>query len=296
MTVQGVHKLLFCGALLCTTLVLPVPAGSFMSFPPGKNVHRQIIIAALKRFSVSDEAIRTISRGADSQDNPFGSKWSRSENHSCDNKISQSFAYVDERTNKAVELAERADSDQGACGNALYAFGEGLHSLQDFYSHSNYVEWLLMEKEKIAPIDRTGVNPVPAPIKTCYYFYQSKLKQEAFLSHADNIQALRAKEKNEAMPFHSEEEWQARQATNEPSAALDYALGPGNLLHMELNKDSESQLEGKVECGKDGKTLFAIARDLAIDDTARQWQTLEERILSRYGDRGSLIIKALKGQ
>lgn len=224
-----------------------------------------------------------------SQDNPLGDKWTKAENHACDNKVSGAFAYIDERTERAVELAAEAEHNRKARHRSLYCFGEGLHSLQDFYSHSNYVEWLLNNDAPMVPIAR---DKLPVQLRTCFYMYESTFCQEPFKSHAVNIEKL--SKRFPGLAFRSEEEFERRKQDNSLESALDYALRPGHLLHMELNKDNEKELQGKVFSQKHNKTLFKLAYSLAVEDTQRQWRLFEARLKAVYGERANSIIGALK--
>ncbi|MBP9091484.1 hypothetical protein KBI23_10675 [bacterium] len=277
---------------LFVLIAIGVPSASaFMTFPAGNNIHRAILEEGLKPFKLSKASLGFMAKGMDSQDNPFSNKWKIPEHHACDNKIKGAFLYIDARTSKAVELAGRADSDSDACRQALYALGEAMHTIHDFYSHANYVEWLLSQDKSMEPIDRSG-SDIPESIRTCYYFYESSLKQEPFLSHKENVRRLLAQ--HPELTFRSEAEYVARKQSEDRQSALDYALKPGSLLHMELNKDSVKQLEGQVMVGRDGKTLFDLAREIAVKDTTKQWQIFEEKIKAKYGERASAIIAALE--
>jgi hypothetical protein len=279
--------------LLCVSIAIGVPSASaFMTFPAGNNIHRAILEEGLKPFKLSKASLGFMAKGMDSQDNPFSNKWKIPEHHACDNKIKGAFLYIDEQTSKAVDLAGRADSDAGACRLALYALGEAMHTVHDFYSHANYVEWLLSQDKPMEPIDRSVGSKIPESIRTCYYYYESNLKQEPFLSHKDNVRRLRAQ--HPELTFRSEAEYTARKQSEDRQSALDYALRPGQLLHMELNKDSVKQLEGQVMVGREGKTFFDLAREIAVKDTTKQWQIFEQQIKAKYGERASAIMVALE--
>lgn len=298
--VQTLRTEFYLPLLLALTLQCHSLSGAlaFMSFPPGSNVHRQILDEGLQDQALSKDSLSAMARGMDSQDNPLSKNWSLADHHACDNKIVPAFNYIDERTARAVELAGDADKSRSACRRSLFTLGEAMHTLQDFYSHANYVEWLLKENKPLLPIDRTVPGGVPAAVRTCYYYFGSSLQQEPFLSHAQNVLRLRAANTNAdgtcSLQFRSEAEWQDRQKRSSLSTALDYALKPGQLLHMELNKDSASQLQGRVVSNEDGKTLFQLARSLAVADTLKQWQVFETAIRARYGSRSDAILKALK--
>lgn len=283
----------FCCILCAATNIAAIPAAqAFMSFPPHNNVHRAILEEGLKNYSLSKASIKIMAAGMDSQDNPMSANWSKSENHACDNKIKEAFAYIESQTQEAVALAKNAENDAAARKKCLYTLGLAMHTVQDFYSHANYVEWLTAEKKPLEPIDRRPDAAIPQAVRTCYYYYGGTLKQEPFLSHEENVRRL--KKNNPSLTFRSEEEYAKRKEQNDLQSALDYALKPGQLLHMELNKDSATQLQGKVAEGKE--TLFSLAKALAVKDTERQWQYFEEQVKAKYGDHAAAILSAVKGQ
>lgn len=278
---------------LCLLITTGVPSASaFMTFPAGNNIHKAILEEGLKPFKLSKASLGFLAKGMDSQDNPFSNKWKIAEHHACDNNIKGAFLYIDEQTSKAVDLAGRADSDSDACRQALYALGEAMHTVHDFYSHANYVEWLLSQDKPMEPIDRSAGSNIPESIRTCYYFYESSLKQEPFLSHKENVRRLLIQ--HPELTFRSEAEYVTRKQSEDRQSALDYALKPGQLLHVELNKDSVKQLQGQVMVGREGKTFFDLAREIAVKDTTKQWQIFEQQIRAKYGERASAIIAALE--
>jgi hypothetical protein len=268
------------------------PARAFNTYPSLGNIHRAILEEGLRPFVLSKGSLKIIARGMDSQDNPFSRNWLESEKHACDNRIREAFQYIDDQTNKAVDLAGNATGDENARESALYALGEGLHTLHDFYSHANYVEWLVRNKQPLQPIDRAKNGQLPSEIRTCYYFYASTFKQEPFLSHEENARRLKLKYPD--MSFRCEAEYATRKKSDNLEEALDYVLRPGQFMHMEVNKDSAGQMEGRVKCGSEGETLFSVARQLAVVDTTRQWQCFEQRLSAKYGSRAQAILTALK--
>lgn len=291
-SVSAKHKFLVSISLISIIIfaISIESATAFSSFRiKGGAIHEAILKEALLPIGFEEESLKPIIRGMNSQDNPLGEKWTKSENHACDNKISEAFAYIDERTKRAVELAAEGEHNRKARHKSLYSFGEALHSLQDFYSHSNYVEWLVKNEAPLVPIDR---EKVPIQLRTCFYMYESTFCQEPFKSHAVNIEKL--SKRFPGLKFRSEEEFERRKHENSLESALDYALRPGHLLHMELNKDNEKELQGKVFSQKHNKTLFKLAYSLAVEDTQRQWSLFEAQLRRVYGDRANGIIKALK--
>lgn len=266
-------------------------ASGFSSFKSaGGEIHHSIARDALSPLGVSSGSLQAIKKGMNSQDNPFSRKWTIAENHACDNKIDEAFKYIEDRTTEAVRLAAGAETSKRSREDSLYCFGEGLHTLHDFYSHANYVEWLIRHGKPMEPISRSNR---PAEIRTCYYMYRSALKQEPFCSHEKNVEYL--KETYPGTSFRSENEYKSRAESDDLEEAIDYALRPGQLLHMELSKDNPRELEGRIVAPKYGKTLHRLAYELAVQDTKAQWLTFEKLMKAKYGERAAGLIGALKG-
>lgn len=77
--------------------------------------------------------------------------------HFDDDKIAESLAYVESQHQIIVELAKRADGGRGQRA----ALGRLCHTVQDFYSHANYVPlWLSAHGEAaaLAPEDMDGLD------------------------------------------------------------------------------------------------------------------------------------------
>lgn len=273
------------------SLISLEPANPFSSFKvAGGSIHHSIISDALVPSGLASSSLKMITRGMNSQDNPFSKKWTIPENHSCNNEITKSFEYIEARTQEAARLSGEISFNPRIRKKALYSLGEAFHALHDFYSHSNYVEWLIQNDKPLIPIDR---RKIPAEIRTCYYMYENIFCQEPFRSHEKNVELLEKTYPN--VHFRTRKEYQNRKADSSLAQAIDYSLRPGQLLHMEINKDNNKQLQGKVFSLKHGKTLHELAYQLAVDDTKIHWKQFEELVIDMHGEKAPLIISALKG-
>lgn len=289
------HRLLLKWSLLVAVLAafsLASPVWAFMTFKWfGGAIHERILTDALKPQGFTKSRLKVIADGMNSQDVPLSAKFARAENHSCDNRIKDSWAYINERMDRSAEHAATADKDGASLRKALYEFGEGMHSLQDFYSHSNYLEYLLSKNLPLEPIDWDNV---PDGVRTCYYQYSNILNQEVFRSRNVNVDILR--KRFPTTVFHSEAEFKKRMIDGSYESALRFSLAPVDFLHLELNKDSAEQLEGRVMAPAHQQSFHQLACHLAKLDTTRQWSRLEQMISKKYPDRAALIIAKLKGQ
>jgi len=258
----------------------------------GGAIHRDILKKALVPLGVSARSIAMIGKGTDSQDIPFSDKYGHHpQNHCDDDQIQAGRDYFRERIKQAVADAKDADTNIKHCHLALYEFGEGMHTVQDFYSHANYLEWLLQTGKTLEPIDW---DRPPGEVHTAYYYFDRPFVEDAYISRSKSVRGLQKKDQH--LHFHSEAEFAARKDTSEYTGALDYALAHEDFLHKELNKDSAKTMEGKIVAPKYKKTFHQLARELATTDTARQWNIFEQSIKDRYGERSERIIAALKGR
>ena len=258
----------------------------------GGAIHRAILYDALTPLGVSGKSLYTIGKGTDSQDVPFSKKFSSSpQNHCDDGMITAGRDYFRGRLQQAVIDAKEADKNATSCRRALYEFGEGMHTVQDFYSHANYLEWLLRSGKTLEPVD--WGHP-PAEIVTGYYYYKSFLKQEIFVKRSQAVRSLL--DTDQHLQFHSDDQYNERKKHGTYDNALAYAFSQGDFLHGELNKDSPTTMEGRIVAPQYNKTFHQLARALATADTARQWKTFEQSIKERYGQDAPRIIAALKGK
>jgi hypothetical protein len=110
-----------------------------------ETYHIQMITQALQA-EFSGRALRAILQANLGQDSLRG-LIGHPEFHFDDSRFAESYAYM-ERQNQAIHAALSAGRPQPA----WQAFGRLLHTAQDFYAHSNYVQlWL------------SGRSPVPPP-------------------------------------------------------------------------------------------------------------------------------------
>lgn len=77
--------------------------------------------------------------------------------HFCNNKINSSLAYIEEQHAQIETLAKQAatqvNAARGIARRQRQALGRLLHTAQDFYSHSNYVDlWLRERANRLADV------------------------------------------------------------------------------------------------------------------------------------------------
>ncbi len=290
---------LLMALLLATTFCLESTA--FKSGYIYEAIHKKMIQQVLEKAGLPKAHIKHVVDGADSQDDVTSSKFTDSPTHHFDdNLLKESIEYFEKRFAKAVKKSRTCYKDYGsafqkkAIRDTLYTFGEGLHTVQDFYSHSNYVEMLSARGKKDSLVDWKAL---PAGIKTGYFYWNGYTDNESTRSWSTCVSKLTAqyKKKGKVLNFHSESEWKERKKDSSFESATKYVLDPKyDCLHYELNKDDVKQLEGGVKL-PGGGTLHSRARALAILETKRQWKVFRKMLLKEYKARAQLIIPALKG-
>jgi hypothetical protein len=267
------------------------PAEAFSTFRLlGGRVHREINGNALRQFGFAPPALEQIGNGSDAQEQPGSPNFMRPECHALNNQAKSTFSFIQSNLSQAIGDADECDRKGEACKQTLQALGRTFHAVQDFYSHSNYLELLLSEDKPLEIVDWS--NP-PERLSTCYYYYEGLLQQEALETRPQVVQSL--SRRHPALVFHSEQEFGTRSLFNCPeSTVLSYAVARVSLCYLELNKDNARTLEGSVVSTRYRLTYHQLAKDLAVKDTVRAWQIFEKGVRKKYGVRADSILLSLK--
>ncbi|MBI1747121.1 MAG: hypothetical protein HYR55_11100 [Acidobacteria bacterium] len=290
------------GILLLVGL-LAFPAWAFKTFNyVGGTIHQQIS-SILMGEGFSESSFQMIDNGNSEQDIPETDNWIDARHHFDNNQIGQAIAHVDSLRKKLIAQARTAASDKQARETVLRIFGEMLHAVQDFYSHSTYVELNLKagEGKIIRPGDIPLVNweryrSYPH-LKTGYFFYESPTFNETF----DSITVIMGNLRSQfpSVRFKSNEEYK-KLLTRDSSfytydEAIENALRPDGEMHHLINKDNPDSPMGRLVNPETKILLHQYAFDLATRETKRQWKLLEAAILAAYGeDKGGTIVAAIQ--
>jgi hypothetical protein len=129
---------------LSTLLLLNCPMAMGFDARGGEvaKVHEQITKDALSS-SICEANLKVILLGCDSQD--IASAGADRYRHFQDANLLKTLNFVEREKRKVLNFCATADSDEKSRACALYHFGQILHTLQDFYSRSNYLELKLNE-------------------------------------------------------------------------------------------------------------------------------------------------------
>lgn len=303
-SMKPVTLVLFCLFVLCAFAghadAFKTFNGAFASRYPhfGGTIHQNISSVALSVLGISEASFQVIDDGNTSQDDIASEKFTASPHHHFDdNLISQSMAYITSQRMRIIEAAENAHTDPKALKDALNAFGELLHSAQDFYSHTNYVEIALKANSSLRPAEIPIVdwNHRPTGLRSGYFWWEGYTENECTRPR-DYVIAMLYKAGVQGNFVGAQGLAQLRENFPNFLGYLDYATDlTHEVFHADLNKDGPNEPEGRVVVDTTGITLHDYAFNLAVRETQRQWQKLEEAIRLRYPQNAAAIIRALKG-
>lgn len=106
----------------------------------------------------SPRALQVILRANLGQDSPHN-QIGRDHFHFDNNKFEESFAYIEEQRAKIFEELTRTDAR-----SSWQAFGRMIHTVQDFYAHSDYIPRWLSSFNGNTPPAPEKVDPVSSEI------------------------------------------------------------------------------------------------------------------------------------
>lgn len=298
-------SLIFLFTFAVLTLFISIPSYSFSTFRKfGGTVHQNVSSSALPALGISEKSFQIIDDGNTSMDDVLRhQKKFVDSSHHCDNeRIDASFRYINNNYKSIAEKIGQAHKDKKALEYVLYTFGELLHPIQDFYSHSNYAELYLKKNPNATPSDIPilGFKPEETPmkpeettegIKSGFFFYDSALNNEA--TRGRDVSYKNISLHNKSLKFFNTKEYEEMVKTFE--GYINYATDPEiHVLHYDMNKDNENSPAGKMENPSTRKKMFDYAFNLAVRETELQWKNLEELATKNYPEKAEYIIDALK--
>ena len=117
-----------------------------------QSIHREMTREALEAL-VSPRALESIIRGNLSQDSP-GGLFGHDRYHFDNNAFVESYRYINEQ--RGLVLASLL---MPGARPAWDSFGKLIHSVQDFYSHTNYIA-LWLDQYNGAPPPASAIDPL----------------------------------------------------------------------------------------------------------------------------------------
>ncbi len=286
-----------------------VPAGAFKSFTAfGGAVHDQITRSALGKAGFKEASLKFIDKSCYGQDVVGTPAFTESKRHFDDCELKASHDYVEScylDIDKHVCAAGKNSADKKS---VLKSFGELLHTVQDFYSHSNYVELALKRNSALRPdaiplVDWQSLVSPNAALRTGHFYYVAINDNEEFAPGTLGMPTATTRDEViSKLIQHSQltpgtkylpSKDYAKQSTF--AQKIDYTTDKQySYPHRDLNKDNAGTDQGKVSNPATSVNLHNYALQLAIRDTARQWERLEKTIKAKCSKDASGIIAALK--
>lgn len=292
---------------LCAPAVLLGPqAFAFKTYTSfGGAIHEEITKAALVTGGpkIAEECFKQIDAGNTGQDDPSSAAFTTASHHFDDNQLKDSVQYVEDCYTEIRARVCNADKDSNDWTFVLNKFGELLHTVQDFYSHSNYVELQLKANGNLLPAQIPIVsnwNSLPSGVRTGFFYYAGLSDNEAVLQSGFSLPT--SDPNRDTFIGKLPQQSGAKYATNAEYSKIknyDQRLNYVNnlkytLIHRDVNKDNGATEEGSAINPVTKRNLYAYARSAAIKETERQWQRLETEVKKNCPLRANDIIDALK--
>lgn len=270
----------------------------------GPAVHEGLSHQLVDQRGFSQDAFTLIDKGNSNQDILGSTAFNTPSHHFDDCSFADSVAHVNAMKSDIMGLVAQAPSSPDARKQIYLKFGELLHGVQDFYSHSNFME--LQLKQNPNTVDPQAMTLADwsqvangqsafGPLRTGYFYLL-----ENQVPRGTSINKL--KKQFPSANFKSVDDYctyitcgvfGATKSYISYDTAIANATSSFDELHYYLNKDDEKMPEAAVKLSN-GATFHAVARDLAARETVQQWDDLEQAINAAQPDQASQIIQALK--
>lgn len=163
------------GAVSIAAFTLVSPARAFDAIPPMPSVHQEITREALGGGAImADDALKRVIDAVVASDLHQLSPERHFDNAPTPEAVCMRWREgVDQWFKQAVGFVGPGDAQKRTLQDrmaALERFGWVAHAIQDFYSHSNYVE--LSQAGPIPPVDQlllSACGPLPPAIQTGFF-------------------------------------------------------------------------------------------------------------------------------
>lgn len=118
------------------------------------QTHSEIIKEALSG-TLSEDNIKSVLAGANMQEQDETDNEGEAQRHFNINNMKRCCDYVQREQARIISFAGEADKDSSMCYKALFHLGMLLHTVQNFYSNTNYLS-LISENGELANKDPYG--------------------------------------------------------------------------------------------------------------------------------------------
>lgn len=290
-----------------------IDAAAFKTFTHfGGAVHEQITRAALVTGGpkISQESFTAIDNANMHQDIIDSTEFLDSKRHFDDCTFKEGLKHVDACYAAISKHLANADTNKTDWSFVLSKFGELLHPVQDFYSHSNYVELKLKANAALKPAQIPLVNwqSITPGVQTGFFFYQTNRDNELLMLGSGFLPVPEPNPNRDRIIPRLTSASMQRPGTRYLNSTeyanittfdqrLNYVTDPKlSVLHRDLNKDNASAEESLFVNPKTNTSLYAYAINLAQRETLRQWKRLEGLVRTTCPDpkKAAAVITALR--
>ena len=269
------------GTFAACSAQTPEPTASqeqqpFATALAGEPVHEEITAEALPFLQ---PAILTAVQEADvSVDVEFALV---NANHFDDCNFTGGASVIRGYQSDAIAALDPANISPESDAAAIAAFGRWLHTAQDFYSHSNWVE---SNGQDIVE-NTLGVWPAWSPYET--------LSPSGFVLVQGSPPPRTSVTRHDDEPYPEDAVVRVKSAKTQEvgvmTGTVDYEPGdfcPPSIAmtHADLNKD-KSDIPGR-------ETQFVTAKSLAVEQTHHEWCRLVAMVTNAYGQAGRARVMA----
>ncbi len=249
----------------------------------GGAYHERITHQALEPLKITDETLHWLDLGNLEADKFYGDLFGVKPLHFTDMTFEESEDVLEDRLEDVVELMGLAVVDYQMYRRAMVEYGTYLHAVQDFYSHTNWVEKHLVAGVTTIPLAPSDFDDFPFPLVSPYTLARTLPPGE--------VKEVEPFEKKFRRPFYRSEELdslddrQRIRTAAEPKKAF---------IHYDLAKDNPAYTAGRARWNPDGPSVFEFAVEAATRETTRQWQMLESEIAAEHKRDAPRILRVLR--
>lgn len=259
-------------------------SSAFSSFEIfGGAYHQRLTEDALRPLGFSPEALKYVDQGLLEPDKFYRGTFTSGSHHFTEMDFAGSLAFLEHRFATLVRRAGECPLDYQAYRETLTLFGGYLHTTQDFYAHSNWVERTMLEGKSTVPlVEMSQMSEFEELV--CPYFLYTSLPPAEVVNKAKH-------EKRFGREFYSEQELAALSAQER----INLTANPQKaLIHRSLAKDDPDYPQAQLRWTQEGPTLFELAYDAGVRDTKIRWQAVRSELQKVHPARAEAIIALLR--
>lgn len=271
-------------ALVATLLCFQSGPKAFSSLEFfGGAYHEQITHTALEPLGITEETLHWLDLGNLEADKFYSDLFNTKPVHFTDMTFGESEDELEDRLEDVVDLAGSAVVDYQLYRQSMVEYGTYLHAVQDFYSHTNWVEKHLVAGATTIPLAPADFDDYPFDLVSPYTLARKMPPGE--------VTEAEVYEKKFRRAFYHSEDLDRL----DHRARIQTAANPNKAFtHHDLAKDNPSYAAGKARWEPEGRSVFELAMEAATRDTSRQWQLLESEVADEYEEDAPKILRVLR--